>query len=77
MYIEKTRVTPVLPKWNLGVILEALSKPACEPLVEAFPGGADMFKKPTQANTCLSIMTVPTIMPEFGTVKALRNIISS
>ena len=29
-------MTPVLPQWDLGTVLEALSKPPYEPLREAF-----------------------------------------
>ena len=28
-------MTPVLPQWDLGIVLEALSKPPYEPLWEA------------------------------------------
>ena len=33
--LERPRVTPVLPQWDLGIVLEALSKPPYEPLREA------------------------------------------
>ena len=32
MELQRPRVTPVLPQWNLGIVLEALSKPPYEPL---------------------------------------------
>ena len=35
MELQRPRVTPVLPQWDLGIVLEALSKPPCEPLREA------------------------------------------
>ena len=35
MELERPRVTLVLPEWDLGVVLEALSKPLYEPLQEA------------------------------------------
>ena len=35
MELQRPRVTPVLPKWDLGIVLEALSKPLYEPLREA------------------------------------------
>ena len=33
--LQRPRVTPVSPQWDLGIVLEALSKPPCEPLREA------------------------------------------
>ena len=30
--LQRPRVMPVLPQWDLGIVLEALSKPPCEPL---------------------------------------------
>ena len=36
MELQRPRVTPVLPQWDLGIVLEALSKPPYEPLREAF-----------------------------------------
>ena len=33
--LQRPRITPVLPQWDLGIVLEALSKPHCEPLWEA------------------------------------------
>ena len=33
--LQRPRVTPVLPKWDLGIALEALCKPPYEPLREA------------------------------------------
>ena len=35
MELQRPRVTPVLPQWDLGIVLEALSKPPCKPLREA------------------------------------------
>ena len=35
MELQRPRATPVLPQWDLGVVLEALSKPPYEPLREA------------------------------------------
>ena len=35
MELQRPRITPVLPQWDLGVVLEALSKPPYEPLREA------------------------------------------
>ena len=35
MEIQRPRVTPILPLWDLGIVLEALSKPPYEPLLEA------------------------------------------
>ena len=35
MELQRPRITPVLPQWDLGVVLEALSKSAYEPLREA------------------------------------------
>ena len=35
MELQRPRLTPVLPQWDLGIFLEALSKPY-EPLREAF-----------------------------------------
>ena len=32
MELQRPRITPVLPQWDLGVVLEALSKPPYEPL---------------------------------------------
>ena len=32
--LQRPRVTPVLPQWDLGIVLEALSKPPYEPLRE-------------------------------------------
>ena len=32
MELQRPRVTPVLPQWDLGIVLEALSKPPYEPL---------------------------------------------
>ena len=32
MDLERHRVNMVLPEWNLGVVLEALSKSSCKPL---------------------------------------------
>ena len=36
MELQRPRVTPVFPQWDLGIVLEALSKPPCKPLREAF-----------------------------------------
>ena len=36
MELQRPRLTPVLPQWDLGIVLEALSKPSYEPLREAF-----------------------------------------
>ena len=33
--LQRPRVMPVLPQWDLGIVLEALSKPPYEPLREA------------------------------------------
>ena len=35
MELQRPRVSPVLPQWDLGIVLEALSKPPYEPLREA------------------------------------------
>ena len=35
MELQRYRVTPVLPQWDLGIVLEAASKPPYEPLREA------------------------------------------
>ena len=35
MELQRPRVMPVLPQWDLGILLEALSKPPYEPLREA------------------------------------------
>ena len=35
MELQRPRSTPVLPQWDLGVVLEALAKPPYEPLREA------------------------------------------
>ena len=35
MELQRPRVTPVFAQWDLGIVLEALSKPPCEPLREA------------------------------------------
>ena len=35
MELQRPRLTPVLPQWDLGIVLEALSKPSYEPLREA------------------------------------------
>ena len=35
MELQRPRMTPVLPQWDLDIILEALSKPPCVPLPEA------------------------------------------
>ena len=35
MELQRPRVTPVFPQWDSGIVLEALSKPPCEPLREA------------------------------------------
>ena len=35
MELQRPRVTPVLPQWDLGIVLEALSKSPYKPLVEA------------------------------------------
>ena len=35
MELQRPRVTPVLPQWDLGIVLEAPSKPPYEPLREA------------------------------------------
>ena len=35
MELQRPRITPILPQWDLGIVLEALSKPPCEPLLEA------------------------------------------
>ena len=35
MKLQRPRLTPVLPQWDLGIVLKALSKPSYEPLREA------------------------------------------
>ena len=35
MELQRPRLTPVLPQWDLGIVPEALSKPPYEPLREA------------------------------------------
>ena len=35
MELQRPRVTHVFPQWDLGIVLEALSKPPCEPFREA------------------------------------------
>ena len=35
MELQRPRIMPVLPQWDLGIVLEALSKPPYEPLREA------------------------------------------
>ena len=35
MELQRPSVTPVLPQWDLGIVLETLSKPPYEPLQEA------------------------------------------
>ena len=35
MELQRLRLTPVLPQWDLGIVPEALSKPPYEPLREA------------------------------------------
>ena len=35
MELQRPRLTPVLPQWDLGIVLEALSKPPYEPLRQA------------------------------------------
>ena len=35
MELQRPRLTPVLPQWEIGIVLEALSKPPYEPLREA------------------------------------------
>ena len=35
MELQRPRMTPVVPQWDLGIVLEALSKPPYEPLREA------------------------------------------
>ena len=35
MELQRPRVMPVLPQWDLGIVLEVLSKPPYEPLREA------------------------------------------
>ena len=35
MELQRPRATPILPQWDLGVVLEALNKPPYEPLWEA------------------------------------------
>ena len=43
-------MTPVLPQWDLGIVLEALSKPPYEPLWEA------SLKHLTLSTVCLLAM---------------------
>ena len=35
MELQRPRVTPIFPQWDLGIVLEVLSKPPYEPLREA------------------------------------------
>ena len=35
MEVQRPRLTPVLPQWDLVIVLEAVSKPSYEPLREA------------------------------------------
>ena len=35
MELQRPRVAPILPHWDLGIVLEALSRPPYEPLREA------------------------------------------
>ena len=35
MKLQRPRTTPVLPQWDLGIVLEALNKLPCEPLRKA------------------------------------------
>ena len=35
MELQRPRVTPVFPQWDLCIVLEVLSKPPCQPLLEA------------------------------------------
>ena len=35
MELQRPRLTPVLPQWDLGIVPEALSKPPYEPVREA------------------------------------------
>ena len=35
MELQRPRVTPVLPQWDLGIVLEVLNKPPYKPLREA------------------------------------------
>ena len=35
MELQRPRLTPVLPQWDVGIVSEALSKPPYEPLREA------------------------------------------
>ena len=35
MELQRPRVTPVLPQWDIGIVLEALCRPPYEPLREA------------------------------------------
>ena len=35
MELQRSRLTPVLPQWDLGIVVEALNKPPYEPLREA------------------------------------------
>ena len=35
MELQRPRLMPVLPGWDLGIVLEALSKPPYDPLQEA------------------------------------------
>ena len=36
MELQRSRFTPILPQWDLGIVLEALNKSLYEPLREAF-----------------------------------------
>ena len=35
MELQRPKSTPALPQWDLGIVLQALSKPPYEPLREA------------------------------------------
>ena len=35
MELQRPKLTPVLPRWDLGIVLEVLSMPPYEPLREA------------------------------------------
>ena len=43
MELQRPRVTPVLPQWDLGIVLESLSKSPYEPLREASSDFEDCF----------------------------------
>ena len=53
MDLKRPRMTLVLPRWDLGIMLQALSKPPYEPLREA------SLKHLTLKTVCLLAMASP------------------